>query len=182
MRDFDPDRFLDVCAYHEAEVSTYDPDAWAQDMDARLGWKEPEPPPVVTVTTSSTCTDTLGRQQPAAKPAAPPKPEAAVLTEQLEQFAEWLSPSRLDKASVHNVGMRVLALLWIVNRGACREMRQRELAERIGCTRAAISWNVCKLARSLGIRVRGMRSETTAEANRTAAHRTWRKRKAASGE
>lgn len=158
MRDYDPDRFLDVRAYHEAEVETYDPDAWADDMDARLGWKEPEPPQ--------------------AKPAAEPKPEAVVLTEQLQQFAEWLSPSRLDKACVHHLGMRVLALLWMVNRGACREMRQSELAERIGCTRAAVSWNVCKLARSLGVRVRGMRSETTAEANRRAAQRTWRRRRA----
>lgn len=161
MQQLDPDQILDYRAYHEAEVATYNSDAWADDIDARLGWKEPEPPAQ-------------------AKPTA--KPEAAIISEQLEQFAEWLSPSRLNKASVHGVGMRVLALLWIVNRGACREMRQRELAKHIGCTRAAVSWNVCKMARSLGIRVRGMRSETTAEANRTAAHRTWRKRKAASGE
>ena len=165
MRDYDPDRFLDVRAYHEAEVETYDPDAWADDMDARLGWKEPEPPQVLTVNTT--------------KPAAEPKPEAVVITEQLQQFAEWLSPSKLNKACVHNVGMRVLALLWMVNRGACREMRQQELAERIGCTRAAVSWNVCKLARSLGVRVRGMRSETTAEANRRAAQRTWPARRIA---
>jgi len=158
MRDFDPDQMLDFQAYHDAEVATYDPDAWADDIDARLGWKEPEPPPQAKATA---------------------KPEAAVLTEQLEQFAEWLSPSRLDKACVHGLGMRVLALLWIVNRGACREMRQRELAEHIGCTRAAVSWNVCKMARSLGIRVRGMRSETTAEANRTAAKRTWPARRIA---
>ena len=161
MQQLDPDQILDYRAYHEAEVATYNSDAWADDIDARLGWKEPEPPPQ-------------------AKAAA--KPEAAIISEQLEQFAEWLSPSRLNKASVHGLGMRVLALLWIVNRGACREMRQRELAKHIGCTRAAVSWNVCKMARSLGIRVRGMRSETTAEANRTAAHRTWRKRKAASGD
>lgn len=161
MQQLDPDQILDYRAYHEAEVATYNSDAWADDIDARLGWKEPEPPPPVS-------------------PDDTTKPEAAVISEQLEQFAEWLSPSRLNKASVHGVGMRVLALLWIVNRGACREMRQRELAKHIGCTRAAVSWNVCKMARSLGIRVRGMRSETTAEANRTAAHRTWRKRKAAS--
>ena len=159
MQQLDPDQILDYRAYHEAEVATYNSDAWADDVDARLGWKEPEPPPQATA-----------------------KPEAAIISEQLQQFAEWLSPSRLNKAAVHSVGMRVLALLWIVNRGACREMRQRELAKHIGCTRAAVSWNVCKMARSLGIRVRGMRSETTAEANRTAAHRTWRKRKAASGE
>ena len=158
MQQLDPDQILDYRAYHEAEVPTYNSDAWADDIDARLGWKEPEPPPQAKATA---------------------KPEAAVISEQLEQFAEWLSPSRLNKASVHGLGMRVLALLWIVNRGACREMRQRELAKHIGCTRAAVSWNVCKMARSLGIRVRGMRSETTAEANRTAAHRTWRKRKEA---
>lgn len=160
MRQLDPDQILDYRAYHDAEVATYDPDAWADDIDARLGWKEPEPPAQLSQSDS-------------------PTPKAAVISEQLGQFAEWLSPSRLDKASVHHVGMRVLALLWIVNRGACREMRQRELAERIGVTRAAVSWNVCKLARSLGIRVRGMRSEATAEANRTAAHRTWKKRKEA---
>ena len=157
MRQLDPDQILDFQAYHDAEVATYNPDAWADEIDARLGWKEPE--------------------LPQAKPTA--EPEAAVISEQLEQFAEWLSPSRLNKACVHGLGMRVLALLWLVNRGACREMRQRELAKHLGCTRAAVSWNVCKMARSLGIRVRGMRSETTAEANRTAAHRAWRKRKAA---
>lgn len=159
MHDYDPDRFLDLRAYHEAEVSTYDPFELADDIDARLGWKEPE--------------------QAQAKPTAAPKPEAAVLTEQLEQFAEWLSPSRLNRASLHGLGMRVVALLWMVNRGACREMTQTQLAKHIGCTRAAVSWNVCKLARSLGVRVRGMRSQTTAEANRRAADRTWRRRKAA---
>ena len=113
MQQLDPDQILDLRAYHEAEVATYNSDAWADDIDARLGWKEPEP-------------------QPQTKATA--KPEAAIISEQLEQFAEWLSPSRLNKAAVHGLGMRVLALLWIVNRGACREMRQRELAKRIGCT------------------------------------------------
>lgn len=155
MQDFDSDKLLDVLAHHSAEVPTYDPDAWADDMDERLGWKEPEPPQINAQSET--------------------KPQPVALAEQLEQFAEWLSPNRLRKEALPGMGMRVLALLWMVNRGACREMTQTELAEKVGVSRAAISWNVRQLARSLGIRVRRMRSESTAEANRKAALRSWRK-------
>jgi hypothetical protein len=130
----------------------YDPDEHAASIDAANGWKEPGEQP-------ATC-------------------EPIAVSEQIRQFAAFLAPAAdLSQATARAVGIRALALVWMANAGPCRGLTQRDVAERIGCTRATISHACREITQATGFRASGMRSAEAVEGCRALMQKRWNRRR-----
>ena len=118
--------------------STCDPD----DIDKRLGWSEPD--------AQDDCDF------------------AIELHADAERVLEWvldLAISDSTRISAQAIGIKIVALAWLLERGAIGGKSQTEVADRMKTTRSNFSQSVRQIQKEIGgnFRARGQKSE---EANR----------------
>lgn len=101
--------------------------------------------------------------------------------EGLLRLLEILIPEggRISPMTPASIGSQVLVLLWLLqsSAGDIREMSMAAIAEKIGCTRALLSFYAKRFERVLGFHGRGMKGKEASESYVESARRGWETRR-----
>jgi hypothetical protein len=99
--------------------------------------------------------------------------------EVLLRLVDLLIPSRITKSSGQMIGLKVLALGWMIGsgKGGIGEKSQSQIAEKLGMSRAIFSFWVRHFEKSLGFHARGQKATEAVESYREASGRGWATRR-----
>jgi hypothetical protein len=97
----------------------------------------------------------------------------------LMRLLETLIPSRITKSSAQMIGLKVLALGWMIGsgKGGIGEKSQSEIAQKLGMSRAIFSFWVRHLEKSLGFHARGQKKAGAVESYQEASAQGWATRR-----
>ncbi len=90
-----------------------------------------------------------------------------------------LPDSRLSNSSPHSMGVRALALLWMVGSSVhdVGSLSQSQLSKEVGCSRAALSYWCRYYEKKLGIHARGQKTVSGAAAYEESSVKGWKTRR-----
>jgi hypothetical protein len=85
----------------------------------------------------------------------------------------------ISERSVRVAGIKLVTLLWMLRseRMGLHQIGQTQIAEKIGCTRALVSFYARFWNKATGLRCRGQKRAGASDAYRAAARRGWAKRR-----
>jgi hypothetical protein len=92
---------------------------------------------------------------------------------------DTLIPPRITKSSPQMIGLKVLALGWMIGsgKGQIGSKSQSQIADKLGVTRAILSFWVRHFEKSLGFHGRGQKATAAVESYREASGRGWATRR-----
>lgn len=97
----------------------------------------------------------------------------------LLRLLDTLIPSRITKSSGQMIGLKVLALGWMIGsgKGGIGSQPQSQIAAKLGVTRAIFSFWVRHFEKSLGFHARGQKATEAVVSYRAASGRGWATRR-----
>jgi hypothetical protein len=104
--------------------------------------------------------------------------------EAMMKLLELLVPSdRISRSSAMSAGFQIFVLLWLLqsSKGEIGSMSMSGIAEKVGCTRALLSYYAKRFEKVLGFHGRGMKGKQASESFIESSRRGWdtrRRRKA----
>jgi hypothetical protein len=99
--------------------------------------------------------------------------------EVLLRLVDLLIPARITKSSGQMIGMKVMALGWMIGsgKGGIGEKSQSEITEKLGMSRAIFSFWVRHLEKSLNFHARGQKKAGAVDSYREASAQGWATRR-----
>jgi hypothetical protein len=101
-------------------------------------------------------------------------------SEAMLRLLEIMMPGKpISRATVQSAGNQVLVLLWLLQsgKGDIGRMSMAAIAEKIGCTRALLSFYAKRFEKVLGFHGRGMKGKEASESYIESARRGWETRR-----
>jgi hypothetical protein len=100
--------------------------------------------------------------------------------EAMLKLLELMVPSgRITRASATAAGFQIFVLLWLLQSGKCGvgEISMASIAEKLGCSRALLSFYAKRFEKTLGFHGRGMKGKEASESFIESSRRGWETRR-----